>query len=388
MRLNRKQLDNLKAKYGVDRIWSFSRINTFSNCATEYQKHYLEHVKLDSGNVYTEFGTFSHNTIQSLIRDEIKYDEVFPKWQDEVGNWEVDPRSYQFDSDKIKTGYISNLNHYFKHTQVPVGSQFETEKPVLATIGDNNKYVFVGYIDTQYVDEDGNLVLVDYKTSSRSSFSKAKLPEKSLQLMLYAIGKHQHSHIPYSKIRCMFDMMKYVTVHYRQENGKMNTSIQERAKWVAKMEKKLATKLKKLHYDQDQIDEMIQVAIMANNLDNMPQEVQEQFLIENYVIELDISEENCDRVAKVIEQKCDEIMEFEALSKEDQDSWLEINHPYNPNDYYDKKLCSWHTSPQFKEQEKTLDDILQPEMANDTEDDLFLSGLFTEDEELAGVFSE
>lgn len=387
MRLNHKQLDNLKKKYGVDRIWSFSRVNSFHNCPKEYQVHYLEHLKLDSGNVYTEFGTFSHNTIQSLVRGEIKYDEMYPKWQDEVGNWEVDPNSYQFDNDKIKTGYIANLNHYFKHTQVPAGSQFETEKPVLATIGENNKYVFVGYVDTQYVDEDGNLVLVDYKTSSRSSFSKAKLPEKSLQLMLYAIGKHQHSHLPYSKIRCMFDMMKYVTVHYQQENGKWNTSVQERSKWVAKMEKKLATKLKKQGYDQGEADEAIQIAIMANNLDNLPKEVQDQFLLENYVIELDITEENCQRVAKVIEHKCDEIMEFEALSKEDQDSWIEVNHPYNPSDYYDKKLCSWHTSTLFKEQEQTLDNILQPETSTSADEDNFMASLFTEDEELAEMFS-
>lgn len=387
MRLNHKQLDNLKKKYGVDRTWSFSRVNSFHNCPKEYQKHYIEHLKLDSGNVYTEFGTFSHNTIQSLVRGEIKYDEMYPKWQDEVGNWEVDPNAYQFDNDKIKTGYIANLNHYFKHTQVPAGSQFETEKPVLATIGDNNKYVFVGYVDTQYVDEDGNLILIDYKTSSRSSFSKAKLPEKSLQLMLYAIGKHQHSHLPYSKIRCMFDMMKYVTVHYQQENGKWNTSVQERSQWVAKMEKKLATKLKKQGYDQGKADEAIQIAIMANSLDNLPKEVQDQFLLENYVIELDITEEACQKVAKTIEQKCDEIMEFEALSKEDQDSWIEINHPYNPNDYYDKKLCSWHTSTLFKEQEQTLDDILQPETSTSADEDNFMASLFTEDEELAGMFS-
>lgn len=387
MRLNHKQLENLQKKYGVDRTWSFSRVNSFHNCPKEYQKHYLEHLKLDSGNVYTEFGTFSHNTIQSLVRGEIKYDEMYPKWQDEVGNWEVDPSAYQFDNDQIKTGYIANLNHYFKHTQVPAGSQFETEKPVLATIGDNNKYVFVGYVDTQYVDEDGNLILIDYKTSSRSSFSKAKLPEKSLQLMLYAIGKHQHSHLPYSKIRCMFDMMKYVTVHYQQENGKWNTSVQERSKWVAKMEKKLATKLKKQGYDQGKADEAIQVAIMANSLDNLPKEVQDQFLLENYVIELDITEEACQKVAKTIEQKCDEIMEFEALSKEDQDTWIEVNHPYNPNDYYDKKLCSWHTSTLFKEQEQTLDDILQPETSTSADEDDFMASLFTEDEELAGMFS-
>lgn len=136
-------------------------------------------MKLDGSSVYTEFGTFSHNLIQSCINGEIKYDEMFIKWCDIVGDWEVDPNSYQFDSDKIKTGYISNLNHYFSHTQIPKGSHFETEKPVLARVGKNGKYIFVGYIDNQYIDEDGNTVLVDYKTSSRSSFSKARFVKLS-----------------------------------------------------------------------------------------------------------------------------------------------------------------------------------------------------------------
>ncbi len=88
-------------------------------------------------------------------------------------------------------------------------------------------YVFVGYIDTEYIDKEGNVVLVDYKSSSKSSFSKSKLPEKSMQLMLYSIGIHQQENIPYEKIKARFDMMKYVTVHYKQENGKWNTSVQE-----------------------------------------------------------------------------------------------------------------------------------------------------------------
>lgn len=379
MRLTKNQLNALERKYNVDRIWSFSRLNTWHSCPTEYQKKYVEKMKLDGSSVYTEFGTFSHNLIQSCINGEIKYDEMFIKWCDIVGDWEVDPNSYQFDSDKIKTGYISNLNHYFSHTQIPKGSHFETEKPVLARVGKNGKYIFVGYIDNQYIDEDGNTVLVDYKTSSRSSFSKAKLPEKSLQLMLYAIGKHQYNHIPYSKIRCMFDMMKYVRVHYKQENGNWNTTIQERSEWVSKIKKKLITKLKKHGVKEDNIEPMAEVAALKNNLRDLPEEIQEQFYLENYVIELEVNEKECEKVAKRLEEECNKITEFESLSQEDQDSYLEINHPYDPNNYYDKKLCSYHTSQEFRDKEKALNDILEPEIIDDNNiDDLFSDNVMSE----------
>lgn len=390
VRLTKEQLDVLKSNFGVDRIWSFSRLNVAHQCLPEYFHTYILHDIPRSGNVYTEFGTYSHNLIQDLIQKSITYSAMGKKWDELVESWERNPNAYQFDNDKIKNGYINNLRHYFNHTQVPAGTNFEIEKPVLAKIGEKDngkpKYVFVGYVDTQYIDEDGNTVLVDYKTSSKSSFSKAKLPEKSRQLMLYAIAKHQHNHIPYDKIRCMFDMMKYVTVHYKQENGKWNTSVQERARWVSKMGKKLLTKLKKQGYSKEKADELVQVAVLSNSLENLPGEVQEQFLLENYVIDIPIDQEKCEKLAKQIESDCDSLVEFEDMTQEQQESYLEANHPYNPDNYYDKKLCAWHTSQKFKEQEKALDDILEPQLV-DISDEQYLDQLFSEDDVTAELFS-
>ena len=390
VRLKREQLDALKKKFGVDRIWSFSRLNIAHQCLPEYFHTYILHDIPRSGNVYTEFGTYSHNLIQELIQQRITYSVMGKKWDELVQNWEKNPNAYQFDSDKIKNGYVNNLRHYFNHTQVPSGSNFEIEKPVLAKIGKREngkpKYVFVGYVDTQYIDEDGNTVLVDYKTSSKSSFSKAKLPEKSRQLMLYAIAKHQHNNIPYDKIRCLFDMMKYVRVHYKQENGKWDTSVQERARWVSKMEKKLLTKLKKNDFSEAEAEEMVQVASLSNSLDNMPADIQEQFFLENYVIDIPVDQERCEQLAKEIEDDCDSLVEFEDMTREQQESYLEANCPYNPDNYYDKKLCAWHTSQKFKDKEKALDDILEPQLVDIT-DDQFINQLFSEGTVAEELFS-
>ena len=109
MRLTKKQLNALERKYNVDRIWSFSRLNTWHSCPTEYQKKYVEKMKLDGSSVYTEFGTFSHNLIQSCINGEIDYEEMQPKWFDIIDKWESDPNAFQFDSKKIKPRYVANL---------------------------------------------------------------------------------------------------------------------------------------------------------------------------------------------------------------------------------------------------------------------------------------
>lgn len=389
MRLNSKQLNNLKDMYNVDRIWSFSRINTAHNCMWEFWAKYIKHYKLDTSNVYTVFGTFSHDLIQDMIANKISYDQMTMKWDEIVKEWQEDPNAYQFDNDKIKVGYISNLNHYFAHTTVPKGSNFQNEKPVMAKIGKKTdgapKYVFVGYVDTQYVDEDGNTVLIDYKTSSKSSFSKAKLPEKSRQLMLYALAKHQHNGIPYEKIKCRFDMMKYVTVHFKQENGKWNTSVQERAKWVSKMEKKLATKLKKFGLTDTEVAEKVQIASLSNSLEKLPQKVREQFFIDNYYIDLDVTEENCNQLAKELEADCDAIVKFEQLTNEEQESYLEANCRYDPDNYYDKKLCAYHTSEMFKEKERSINDLLEPQLSTKT-DEVSMTGVFDEDDDFASIF--
>ncbi|TAS75927.1 hypothetical protein BV280_15620, partial [Lactiplantibacillus plantarum] len=68
------------------------------------------------------------------------YEEMQPKWFDIIDKWESDPNAFQFDSKKIKTSYVANLTHYFGDTQIPAGSHFETEKPVIARIGSEKQY--------------------------------------------------------------------------------------------------------------------------------------------------------------------------------------------------------------------------------------------------------
>ncbi|WP_056954170.1 PD-(D/E)XK nuclease family protein [Limosilactobacillus ingluviei] len=351
MRLNKEQLDKIKKQFNANRIWSFSRLSTWGNCPTEYYQKYYLHKKLSSDSVYTEWGTTSHNLVQDVIDKKILPGEAINVWKKAVKDWEADPTAFQFDTDRIKNGYINNLNNYFRHVLIPNGSDFRNEQPVLVRVGKDNKYVFVGYIDTQYTDADGNTVLIDYKTSSKSGFSGDKLQKKAMQLMLYAIGKHQMSGVPYDKIKARFDMMKYCRVHFKQENGKWKDTIQERSIWVAKIAKKLATKLKKLGYDEERANEMIETAKASNGLANMPEEIQEQFQVGNYFIELDISEENCQKVAKQVEELCDTIMDFENMDEFDQENWLELNARYDPTNYYETHLCSWHTSEEFKKLE-------------------------------------
>ena len=81
MRLNKNQLDRVKKRFNVDRIWSYSRLATNHNCIWDYWAHYIEHMKFDSSNAYTEFGTFSHDDIQAANAGEIDRTEMIKRWQ-------------------------------------------------------------------------------------------------------------------------------------------------------------------------------------------------------------------------------------------------------------------------------------------------------------------
>lgn len=356
MRLTNQQKEKLRKEQGVDRIWSFSMINSFHNCPWEYKMKYIDHERVNNDNAYTIFGTECHDTIQGYYDGTFTYDDMRKEWDRFVNKWENDPAGLRFDTDKIKAGYLNNISHYFSHTDV-TDKQGHNELPVVTKLTTNQeqKLVFVGYIDSCFKGKDGSFTLVDYKSSSKSSFSKSKLPEKSMQLMLYAMGIHQQYNIPLDKINCKFDMMKYCTVHFKQENGKWKESVQERSKWVAKMNKKLETKLKKLGYDDTTAMLDISQAAANNNMDNLPKEISEQFYITNYLIELPVNEETMQQAMDSIIERCQEILEFEQI--DDLESYLEVHFPYNPDDYYCKKLCAYHSTNKFKEENGMLRDM-------------------------------
>lgn len=394
MRLSYEEMNALKKKFDVDRIWSFSRISSFLNCAWEYKMKYIDKERVNTDNVYTVFGTQCHDIIQDFYAKKYDYKTMTKLWDEFITSWKNDPVSYQFDTEKIKNGYLNNIDHYFKHCSVvnePIEGKKEieviNEKPVLIQVESKSKqkHIFVGYVDSEYYDHEGNLVLLDYKTSSKTGFTPKKLPEKSMQLILYAIGKHQITGLPYEKIKCRFDMMKYCRVHYQLESGGWKTSIQERSEWVYKMASKLKTKLPKVGCDPIEVDELITQASLDNDMWCLPEEVANQFYIENYYIEVEITEQICKELNDKVAALCDKILDFEQI--EDLETELEINYPFNPDDYFCKKLCAYHSTKRFVEENKFLEGIIP----DDDTDDLsaFLNG--TDDDEiddLSELFSD
>lgn len=316
-RLSYEQLEGIKEKFDVDRIWSYSRLSTFIDEPWIYRKQYLEKVG-NPDNVYSYWGTIAHDLIQGMYEGEHTYEEMSDILESKIIEWRTTRSDLKFMNQKVEDGYIKNLQDYFKNTEV-IPYEVTNEKPVCVHIYDKERkenIALIGYIDSEYVDDEGYFNIVDFKTSSNSGFSGKKLKEKARQLSLYAIGVNQFRGIPFEKIRLRFDMMKYYEVRFMQKNGKIGKSKQERSKWVQGMTKRIQKELFDLDYDPLESDEMMEIAILNNNLDNLPKEVQEKFTLHNLYIDVQITEDEAEELKQFV---CDTVADIKEREKGDWD---------------------------------------------------------------------
>ena len=308
-RLSYEQLDKLKEMYKVDRIWSWSRINTFVNQPWEYRIKYLDKLKPDTSNIYTEMGTMSHDLVQGVYEGKYTTNELGGLYEEAILNWRMTDGKHKFMNENVEKGYLNNLSHYFEnYEQLPY--EVTVEQPVKIVLGDN-KAVFIGYVDGLYKDEDGNYVILDFKSSSKGEYVGKRLKENSKQLLLYSIGIHQATGLPYDKIKARFDMMKYITVSYLQKNGKWKDSLQERVKWVKSQENKLRTALKESGMNDLDVEYFLVEAIGNNTIEDLPKEVQDKFKLKPAFIDVDVSEENAKELEEWLLNNIEECIEKE-----------------------------------------------------------------------------
>lgn len=376
MRLTSKQIEGLKSRFGVDRLWSYSRLTTFAERPFEYRVAYLEK-SARSTSVYTIWGTNCHDLVQDAYTGEYGFDEMGDKFEQKLADWIIDNQGFGFPNENIEKSYFENIRHYY-HNPEPIDCEMVCERPILYQLeGDKGEpIVFIGYVDGEYwgVDEEGNkkYYVVDFKSSSKSGFSGKQLKEKSKQLMLYSAAISQQRGIPLEDIVCRFDMLKYVNVSYLQKNGKWRTSAQERRKWVETQEKKIRTLMLENGADFIEIDLDVAQALHDNNMDRLPDYVKEKFKVSNCYIDVPVTQEDIDSLNRFIIDNVTECVELE------QGDW-EINFP-EPNmdtlgDFYYSVLA-----PQIRNQSKTWQENkgmkLRTENITSSESEDFFNSLF------------
>lgn len=286
-RLTGEQLKAVMKKYGVDELWSWSKVDSFINSPYEYFLKYVLHKKEDRNDcAYATMGGICHSTIEDLYNKKIKYAEMAEQFDD---GWltAIDIAELKFDRNdgaknaSISAKYKENLKHFFRNHHV-IPFNVALEKFITAKIGD---YVFQGYADAIYKDEEGNYHIVDWKTSTIYTGKKAE--EKCGQLVVYAIGLNQAG-VPMDKIKICWNFLKYVSIEYQQKNGTVKTREVERHKIGESLQSNAKVWLREFGY-KDQIDDYLKALSDSNSIDVLPEKVREKYKISDCYVYVELT---------------------------------------------------------------------------------------------------
>ena len=203
--------------------WSFSRLNSYYNCAYEWYLHYLECSKAENG-FFGEYGSLIHKILEKYIKSELSlfdlnqyYEENFNKQipHDAPPNKYVDIRQSYYDKG---IEYLNNIDLDLDRHEI-----LGVEKEIHFKIEDKD---FVGYIDLLVRDkETEEIIIIDHKSASikilkNGSISKSDQKhflEFKRQLYLYSIPiVKEYGSV--SKLKWnMFKDQKWIEIPWKQE---------------------------------------------------------------------------------------------------------------------------------------------------------------------------
>ena len=83
MRKTPEELEKIKQQYGVDELWSFSRLNKYVTSPYEYYLKYILKIKEDkSDGIYAVSGGTVHNIIEKFYKKEISYEDMISEYEE------------------------------------------------------------------------------------------------------------------------------------------------------------------------------------------------------------------------------------------------------------------------------------------------------------------
>lgn len=344
-RLSKNELNKIKEKYNVSRIYSWSRVNTFMTSKFEYMLKYVKHEPEDRQDCgYAPLGSIAHDTLDAFYESKISYDDMISQFEDgwvtaiDIADLKLDRNDEEHDA-SIKKKYHEDLQHFFKN-HVAYEHKLLIEKPIIAKVGAN---VFVGYVDALFKDGEDNYHIVDFKTSSKYTGKTAE--EKSGQLVVYAMGLIQAG-IPLQKVRICWNFLKFCNIEYQQKNGAVKTKIAERYKIGDSLKTNAKMWLKDAGYSEEEVDDYLKLLIDTNNIDVLPDEVRCKYKMTDCHVYVPLTQELIDKWTDIITTNVRDIMAREKDYKEtgsDQAFW-DDEVSVKKESYYYATLCGYSPS--------------------------------------------
>jgi len=349
MRKTFEELQKMCEALKVDRLNSWSRVNCIHNSLYEYYLKYILHKEEDrDDSIYKVTGGISHDIIERFYTGEITYKNMLEEFED---GWVTafDVAELKFvrgDGERNKSiaaKYYYDLKNFFSTHEV-ITDKIDIEQFITIKVGDE---YYQGYIDAHVIDKDGNITILDWKTSSIYKGEKAK--NECGQLVMYAMGLHQKG-IPYEKIKIAWNFLKYQCVTVQSKKGVKKVREIERCELGDKLHANAKMWLKDFGYTEDQAFEYLDKLSQTNDISCLPNEIQEKYELHDCYVYVDLTDELINHwetfiidTMNMIRKKEKEYYElkesgqYEAADK----LWWEDEESLKKQSYYLNNLCGY-----------------------------------------------
>ena len=264
-------------KYNGYNVWSYSKLNSYNNCAHGYRLNYIDEPKPKSiQNVYSFMGTICHDLVEDMQEGKIDIETALKMFKSRVNDMEME--GFYFTRQVEKDNYFYSVLDYIKNFKKEEG-KFKVEQKEFLELDDKN--VLMMFIDLVVQIDNETLGIYDYKTSSE--FKKEDMQKHGRQLIIYAYTLAKR-YKKYKKFKLAWFMLKYYNVTYNKRTKQVY-----RAKLVSTYQKQIIKELMRLG-----IDEIEANSIYCESLSNnkIPNQIQHLFEIKPCIIEYEYTQEN------------------------------------------------------------------------------------------------
>lgn len=349
MRVNSEKIKKMCEALGTDRLNSWSRVNCIHNSLYEYYLKYILHKEEDrDDSIYKVTGGISHDILEKYYTTQIPYDAMVEEFED---GWTTafDIAELKFvrgDGDRNKSianKYYYDLKNFFS-THERIKDRIDIEQFITVKIGEE---YYQGYIDAKVTDANGNITILDWKTSSIYKGDKAK--NECGQLVMYAMALHQQG-VPYEKIRIAWNFLKYQCVTVQSKKGVKKVREIERCELGEKLQANAKMWLKDAGYSEEQVFEYLDQLAQTNDITVLPEAVQNKYEFHDCYVCVDLTEELIDHwesfiidTMKLIREKEKEYFVLKENGKfEEADKlWWEDEESLKKQSYYLTNLCGY-----------------------------------------------
>lgn len=338
-RANKEELDFLKLKYGVDKIYSWSKISCYLEDKWEYFLKYVLHVKEDKPeNIYMHLGSAVHSQMEDFYTKNITNKQMVENFEiayDMASNMfhksfvyinpnadEETRKKAEETNAKLARKFVMCCSHFLSNVKKEEGiCECEKFYPCVLTDSLGNNYLIQCYVDFINWKSNGDVEIIDYKTST--FYSSDKIEKLKKQLEFYGMALAQNEDMSCDNIKLAWNFIKYVNVKYMQQNGKekerrlerncIGGYIDTKGEKTGGLQSVVKTMLKNLKYSAEEIEEILYSFCVTNSLDVLPKEIQEKFIFSNCIVPIEFNEEEVDLLKGFI---IDTIKEIEMREEE------------------------------------------------------------------------